>query len=284
MSNNQREPLAITESELRRATVELDEFHHETFPSFQRSLGEWAEEAQATNARLTDRRASRRSFLMGGGAAALGSLALAACGSSSKKTGNPPKPAGTGVTSSTSTGQSGAGGQLTGDMAVAGTAASLENLAVAAYMMGIQAATANKIGAVPPAVVTFAETAMAQHKAHAGAFNSVLTGANKPAVTKPDPAVLPAVQASFAKVTDVSGLAMLALELENVAANTYMKDLGMDLTSPQLIGALATIQPVERQHVSILYFVLGMYPVPETFQSPMVPAADPSRSPNDINT
>lgn len=277
MRNHEREPLAITEAELRRATGELDEFHNETFPAFERSLGNWADETRAVKARLTDRRASRRTFLLGGGAVVLGSAALAACGGSSHKPSSAATPGSSAPTSS------GAAGQLSGDAEVAGTAASLENLAVAAYSMGIQAATANKLGAVPPAVVTFAKTAMAQHKAHAMAFNSVLTAANQAAITKPDPALLPTVTAAFAKVTDVTGLAMLALELENVAANTYMSDLGMDLKSSQLIGALATIQPVERQHVAILYFVLGQYPVPETFESPTVPSGDPARPPSDIN-
>ncbi|MHB1535580.1 MAG: ferritin-like domain-containing protein [Acidimicrobiales bacterium] len=277
MSNDQREPLAISEAELRRATAALDEFHNETFPSFERSLGVWAEETRAAKARATSRRASRRTFLMGGGAAVLGGVALAACGSSSTKSSSPATAAPSATTAPAT------GGPLSGDAEVAGTAASLENLAVAAYSMGIQAATAGKIGTVPPAVVTFAQTAMAQHNAHAGAFNSVLTAANQSAITKPDPVVLPIVEAAFAKVTDVGGLAMLALKLENVAANTYMSDLGMALTSSQLIGALATIQPVERQHVSILYFVLGQYPVPETFESATVPAGDSARPPTDIN-
>lgn len=279
MTDRQRDPIAISEAELRRATADLDEFHHETFPAFERSVSDWAEQARAANSRLTDRRASRRMFLMGGGAAVVGGVALAACGGSSKHSSST-----TGASSSTgASGASGASGQLNGDAAVAGTAASIENLAVAAYTMGIQAATAGKIGAVPPAVVTFAQTAMTQHKAHATAFNAVLSSANQAAVSKPDPAVLPAINAAFAKVTDVGGLATLALELENVAANTYMSDLGMDLKSSQLIAALATIQPVERQHVSILYFVLGQYPVPEVFQSTNVPSGDPARPPTDIN-
>ena len=50
------------------------------------------------------------------------------------------------------------GGKLTGDLAVVALAASLENLAVQTYGAGIAAATAGKLGAVPPAVVTFAQT------------------------------------------------------------------------------------------------------------------------------
>jgi Ferritin-like domain len=276
---NKRE-IQISERELRQATADLDDFHRETFPAFQRSLEDWAEDARNGIRRTTERVASRRTFLMGAGAAAGGALLLASGAGTAA--------AATRGRAATAAGSS--GGLLTanattfsGDTEVAATAASLENLAVAAYSMGLQAATAGKLGAVPPAVANFATTAMTQHKAHAGAFNAVVTAAGKSAVTEPDPAVLPSVTAAFAKVTDIPGLAMLALELENVAANTYMSDLGKKITTPRLVGALATIQPVERQHVAILNFVLGQYPVPQTFQSVNVPAGDGARPPTDIN-
>ena len=41
---------------------------------------------------------------------------------------------------------------------MAAVAASLENLAVFAYTSGLSAATAGKLGTVPPAVATFATT------------------------------------------------------------------------------------------------------------------------------
>jgi len=275
MRTNHSDPMQISEGELQRATADLDDFHNETFPSFQQSLTTWADEARAHAQRIGSKAASRRTFLMGSGVM-VGGVALAACGSSKKSSSST-------TTSSGSSTPGAAGGAYSGDAAVAATAASLENLAVAAYTMGLAAATAGKLGAVPPAVATFAMTAKAQHTAHAGAFNAVVTAAGKPMVTKPDPAVLPAVQTAFGKVTNVTGLAMLALELENEAANTYLNDLGMDLKSSQLIGALATIQPVERMHVSILYFVLGQYPVPETFQMANIPSGDAARPPTDIN-
>lgn len=275
MSTHQSDPMQISEAELRQATADLDDFHNETFPTFQASLTTWADEARAHAQRISSKMASRRTFLMGSGAL-VGGLALAACGSSKKSSS-------TTTSSGSNTTAAGGAGAYSGDAEVAATAASLENLAVAAYTMGLTAATAGKLGKVPPAVATFATTAKAQHAAHAGAFNAVVTAAGKPMVTKPDPAVLPAVTTAFGKVTDVTGLAKLALELENVAANTYLSDLGMDLKSSQLIGALATIQPVERMHVSILYFVLGQYPVPETFQTANVPSGDGARPATDIN-
>ena len=75
---------------------------------------------------------------------------------------------------------------------------------------------------------------------------------------------------------------MLALGLENVAANTYMSDLGKKMTNYRLVGALATIRPVERQHVAILNFVLGQYPVPQPFESHSS-GRDGARPPSDIS-
>lgn len=279
MKRRRQDPIEISEAELVQATKDLDEFHNETFPTFARGLNDWAEEARANAEPPSGRFASRRTFLLGGGVVA-GGLALAACGSSSKKGKTTNTTAASGGSSPSSSTPSGGGGG--GDSAIARTAASLENLAVAAYIMAIQAATAGKLGAVPPAVVTFATTAKTQHSAHAGAFNSVLTAAGGKAYTQPDPAVLPTVTAAFAQVKTVPQLAMLALELESVAANTYFNNLGMTITSPQLIGALSTIQPVERQHAAILNFVLGKYPVPETFQLVMEGTPTGARPPTDV--
>src|SRR5262249_17238846 len=133
------------------------------------------------------------------------------------------------------------------------------------YQAGINAATAGKLGAVPPAVVTFATTAQAHHKAHAAAWNAVLTGAGKPAVTGVDKTVKTSVvDPAFAKVSDVAGLARLARELENVAAATYLNGIGL-IKGTAGIQTAASIQPVELQHAAILNFVLGQYPVPDAF-------------------
>ncbi|HLI25172.1 MAG TPA: ferritin-like domain-containing protein, partial [Acidimicrobiales bacterium] len=121
------------------------------------------------------------------------------------------------------------------------------------------AAAAGKLGTVPPAVATFAKTAMAQHKDHAAAWNSVLTAAGKPAVTATDPALTPTVQSKFAQVKDVTGLAQLALLIENVAAQTYQNGVAI-LSSSKAVAVAATIQPVEMQHAAILYYALGQYP------------------------
>ena len=158
----------------------------------------------------------------------------------------------------------GEGQALSGDLQAVAMAASLENSGVATYMAGIKAATAGKLGTVPPAVVTFAQTAMAQHEDHAKAWNAVLTAAGKKPVTAVDPVLQPTINAAFAKVTNVTGLAELALLVENTAGETYQNALSV-IKSPAGIKTAASIQPVEFQHAAILYFVLGKYPVPSAF-------------------
>ncbi len=94
---------------------------------------------------------------------------------------------------------------LNGDLKLVAINASLENFAVYAYNAGLQAATAGKLGTVPPAIATFATTAKAQHTQHAAAWNAVLTAAHKKPVTATEPTLTPVILKAFGKVTDVAG-------------------------------------------------------------------------------
>jgi hypothetical protein len=152
---------------------------------------------------------------------------------------------------------------LKGDLAVAAVAASLENLAVYAYTAGLTAATQGKLGTVPPAVATFATTVKGQHQQHADAWNAVLKSHGKAAVTVTNPMLTPTVQSDFAKVTNITGLAQLAVTLETIAAQTYQAETSK-LKSSAAIQLSSSIQPVEMQHIAILYYVLGMYPGSQT--------------------
>jgi hypothetical protein len=78
-----------------------------------------------------------------------------------------------------------------------------------------------------------------------------------------NPTLTPVVQADFAKVTNIAGLAQLAITLETIAAQTYQAETSM-LKSKAAIGLSSSIQPVEMQHIAILYYVLGMYPGVQT--------------------
>ena len=266
MSRRKQDPIQIHESELVDLTTELDEMHRETFPGFREGLEEWRETGADLHegvTRLVSAPTSRRGFLLGGGAV-LGGMALVASGATGITAAAARTRAVTGVAGGVPAGARTKTQKLTGDLAVVGLAASLENLAVATYQAGIDAATAGKLGAVPPAVVTFATTAQSHHKEHAAAWNAVLTSSKKKAVSGVDLTVKQDVDAAFAQVKDVPGLAKLALTLENSAAATYLAAINV-VKAPAGIKTAATIQPVELQHAAILNFLLGQYPVPDSF-------------------
>jgi hypothetical protein len=249
---------AGTESELRSMTTELDELHNDEGASAM-----WSGVSNMIDsmrgAEGTVRPTSRRTFLVGAGAAVAGGAALMAVGAT-------PGLAGAATRTESRLHLADAAfppASYKGDLAVAAVAASLENLAVFAYKAGLAAATAGKLGTVPPAIGTFATTAMKQHTEHAAAWNAVLKSDGKKPITVTNPTLTPTIQAAFAKVTDVTGLAQLALQLETVAAATYQAETSM-LKSKAAIGLSASIQPVEMQHIAILYYVMGMYPGSQT--------------------
>jgi hypothetical protein len=203
---------------------------------------------------------SRRGFL--GGAGAVGAaLVLAACGddngTASSTTANP------GETPSTSAAPATTASPAD-DAKIAALAAGLEVLAVNTYKGALDAATAGKLGAVPPAVATFASTAMSQHKAHLDAWNAVITKAGGKAVDQPNATLKPTVDAAFAKVTDVTGVALLALMLEDIAAATYLSAIPV-IADKEAIKLAGSIQIIDMQHSAILHYVLGDYPVPDVF-------------------
>lgn len=203
---------------------------------------------------VTSAAVSRRRFLTGSTVAAGLAVFAVACGKDDKKTDTGAGQAGTGATTPTTA------ANANGDLDVAAAAAGLEKLATDTYAAALAAATANKLGAVPPAVATFVTSAQKQHQEALDSWNKVLTGAGKPAVTVPAASLAPTVNAAFAKVTDIPGAATLALRLEDYASQTYQSVLPM-LKSPDAIKLAAQINVVGVQHQAILRYVLGLYPV-----------------------
>lgn len=151
-----------------------------------------------------------------------------------------------------------------GDLGIANVAAGLEVLAVATYQAALDAAGSGALPDVPPAVAEFVTTARDQHQAHLEAWNGVLTAAGQAAVSQPPAELAQFVNGQFARVTNVAGAAQLALWLEQVAADTYLFAIS-ELESTDAIALAGSIFPTDRQHQSVLLFVLGMYPVPQTF-------------------
>lgn len=217
-----------------------------------------SEESTSPIARIGATSVSRRGFLVGAAAVGVGAFA-AACGTDD----DPAVESGAANDTSTTVGEAKDDGG--GDVEVAKVAAGLEVLAVATYKAAGEAAGANKLGPVPPAVGEYVKTAMGHHEEHLDAWNKVITGAGGTAVTEPNAKLKPVVDAEFAKVKDVGGAANLALMLEQIAAQTYLKVLPT-LKSKDAIKLAGSIQAVDQQHQAILLFALGQYPVPDTFQ------------------
>lgn len=148
------------------------------------------------------------------------------------------------------------------DAQILQTAASIENLAVATYATAlgldyIGGSSAN------PVVAKFVRTTRSQHAEHAAAFNAALRAMGARPQTKPDPAFVPVVDKavkSLAGATAAQGTVAvvgLAIELENIAAETYVKDT--TLTSSTSNRALfASIMGVEAQHVAVLLAVQAL--------------------------
>jgi hypothetical protein len=252
-----KEVFSGTEHELLSMTRDLDELHHDVgIPAMEEGISNMIDHMGGAISRPS----SRRTFLMGAGALAGGAALITIGGTMA------PALAGAATRSERATRSLKASFPPAGlkvDLAVAAVAASLENLAVFAYNAGLSAAGAGKLGAVPPAVATFATTAKSQHAQHAAAWNGVLKSNGKSAVNVVNPTLAPVVQSDFGKVTDIVGLAELALTLETIAAETYQAETSK-LKSKAAIGLSSSIQPVEMQHIAILYYVLGKYPGAQT--------------------
>lgn len=205
----------------------------------------------------------RRRFLIGTGVVGAGAI-LAACGDDDSggnaESGSPTTRADDEATTST------AGDADSGDAAVAALAASLEVLAVSTYGAALDAANGGALGEVPPAVAEFVTTAQAHHQAHLDTWNGVLEAGGQPAVTEPPADLEATVNEQFGQVTDVVGAARLALLLEDTAAATYLSAIP-NLQSTDAIATAGSIICIDRQHAAVLRFVLGEYPVPETFAS-----------------
>ena len=251
----------LSEGELLAMTQDLDQMHRDVFPRFRIAVAEmtegWREWAEKDRA-ITRISATRRNFLRGGlvtTGALGGGMVLAACGGS----GSPAIPVGA---------ASSAAAEPV-DLVVARLAASLEVLAVSTYQTVLDAAGKGALGAVPPAIGTFVTTAKMQHADHQNAWNAALTGAGERPQTAPDPHYKKIVNAALPNVKTVVDAAKLALTLETVAVETYTAGSALVTVKANRLVAL-TIAPVEAQHIAILNYVLGQYPVPYSFIQPSV--------------
>ncbi len=157
---------------------------------------------------------------------------------------------------------SAAGASSSGDVQILQTAASLENLAVSTYKTAL---TLPYIGgsSANPVVTKFAQVTMGQHVQHADAFNAAVKSLGGKAQSKPDPAFVPVVKKAVAGLGSATpaqgalGVVALALELENIAAETYVKDTSLAKKESNK-ALLASIMGIEAQHVATLLAVQAL--------------------------
>jgi len=194
---------------------------------------------------------SRRRFLLGSGVAA-GALATVAC--SRKGDG-----AAAGQTTTTSEGPA-----SSGDLQVATLAAGLEVLAVTMYKQVIDAAAGGKLGPVPRFGTTFLQTVIGHHYEYLSAWNKVLKDGGRRAIAVPNSTLKPVLDAGLAKARTFVDIAKLALLFEEIAAATYLSAVTR-LQGKAARRRAASIQAVNAKHAAILHYVLGDYPVPDTF-------------------
>lgn len=148
------------------------------------------------------------------------------------------------------------------DVQMLQTAASIENLAVSTYGTAL---TLPYIGGADanPVVKKFVQVTKAQHDQHNDAFNAAVARLGGQKQKKEDPAFVPVVKKAVAGLSGASstqgmlGVVALALELENVAAETYVNDMSK-LKNANAKTVTASIMGMEAQHAAVLLAVQAL--------------------------
>jgi hypothetical protein len=148
------------------------------------------------------------------------------------------------------------------DVQILQTACSIENLAISTYKTAL---TLPYIGgsSANPVVTKFCQVTMGQHQQHDDAFSAAIKQLGGKAQNASDPAFVPVVKKAVAAITAATPSAgaldvvALALELENVAAETYIKDT-VTAKSTTNKALFASIMGIEAQHASVLLAVQAL--------------------------
>ena len=134
------------------------------------------------------------------------------------------------------------------------TAASIENLAISVYQT---AAGLPFIKNGNKTIVAFIAKTTTQHQAHAKAFNAAATQAGGKAQNAPDPKYAAVVKKALPTIKNPADVVKLAITLEDVAAETYTKNVGQ-VSSAELRKLFASVAPVEAQHRATLLAVQAL--------------------------
>ena len=257
----------MSSDEVRRQLRSAQAEHEATMSDWKGSLDELLDPESGAGA---DEKAAflgvpnRRTFMVGGVVLAGGAL-LAAC--AKKKTPQvpesgalPPVPSSTTTT---------APGSAATDKVLLQTAQSIEILAIETYQAAIDS------GLITDATVKdVAKLFQSQHQDHSDALAEAITSAGGKAVTARNQYLADnVVDKAVAALTDQKSVLVLARDIENLAAQTYVQAGGV-FTTPGLRKTGMSIGETEARHITVLNLALGYAPVPLALM-PTSKAIDP---------
>jgi hypothetical protein len=189
--------------------------------------------------------ANRKKYLKVGGVAILTSAFLAACGNSDDEKGTDTTAAAGGSATTM------AGGSADpGDVKALQFAASLENLAVAAYTKGAPLIKT-------PSNLAIATTFLGHHKEHAALFNGAIKSFGGKEVTEPNAKYLADFTPMLEALKTEADVLKFALTVETAAASTYFAQQG-NLKGEKLGYTLMTVGATEFRHAALLSAALKM--------------------------
>ena len=142
------------------------------------------------------------------------------------------------------------------DVQILQTASSLEVLAVATYgaALGLPFIKDGN-----PVVVKFAQTTRMQHDEHRKAFQAQTKALGGKKQTKPNPKYAPVVEQMKPSLQGPMDVVNLAATLEQVATETYLKDLGLFTNKgAKSKQVMASVMGVETQHLATLRAVRAL--------------------------
>lgn len=142
------------------------------------------------------------------------------------------------------------------DVAALQTAAGLENLAVATYQIGLALPFIGGNEAKPE-IKEFSTRTMTQHSEHATAFNAAAQRLGGKPQTGTDPKYADVVKQAIPNIRSAVDAVGLAIILEDVAAQTYVQDVGL-VSTPELRQLFLSVAGVEAQHKAILMSVRAL--------------------------
>jgi hypothetical protein len=196
--------------------------------------------------------ANRNKYLKVGGVAILTTAFLAACGSNDSATTPTSDTTAAGGASTTA-----ASSADPGDVKALQFAASLENLAVAAYTKGAPLIKT-------PANLAIATTFLGHHKEHAGLFNGAIKSFGGKEVTEPNAKYLADFTPMLEALKTEADVLKFALTVETAAASTYFAQQG-NLKGEKLGYTLMTVGATEFRHAALLSAALKM-PIASTMK------------------